>query len=162
MNNAGKHRKAQQSVKTPLMIATDETADVKGCCKRGLGALGAYRSKVRAADPNQLLSSIDIDSAVRDKYPDASRWDYAIEYGKQVFFMEVHHGSTGEASEVMKKLEWLKRWLETSAPQIKALKAKDRAPYYWVFTNKFNILKTSHQYRQLVQVGLVPTRELNL
>lgn len=128
---------------TPLMAAVEETPDVKGHCKVGLSALKGNRDKVKASDTRKLFSSIDIDSALKAIYPNEARWDYAIEYGNEVFFLEVHPGSTSNIGEVLKKLSWLKKWLTTSAPRINALKATSKSPYYWTYTNNFNVLKSS-------------------
>ena len=147
---------------SPLMIAAEETPDVKDHCMAGLAALRGNRAKVKASDSRKLRSSIDIDSAVKMKYPNESRWDYAVEYGDEVFFLEVHPGSTSNISEVMKKLSWLKQWLSTNAPKIEALKATSKSPYYWAYTNNFSVLKSSRQYKAMLQAGLVLVKTMNL
>lgn len=147
---------------TPLMVAVEKTPDVKGHCKVGLSALKGNREKVKASDTRKLFSSIDIDSAVKTICPNDSRWDYAIEYGNEVYFLEVHPGSTSNIVEVLKKLSWLKNWLTTRAPQINALKATSKSPYYWTYTNNFNVLKSSRQYRAMLQSGLVLVKTMNL
>lgn len=147
---------------TPLMAAVEETPDVKGHCKVGLAALKGNSDKVKASDTRKLFSSIDIDSAVKAIYPNESRWDYAIEYGNEVYFLEVHPGSTSNIVEVLKKLSWLKNWLTTSAPKINALKATSRSPYYWTYTNNFRVLKSSRQYRAVLQAGLVLVKTMKL
>ena len=89
----------------------------------------------------------------------AFRWDYAVEYDKETFFIEIHPGSTSEIQTVIAKLDWLKHWLKEKAPEIDALKPKDKQPYHWVFTNKFAILPNSRYARLLSLHGIIPTKQ---
>lgn len=83
-------------------------ADVKFC--KGLQALGnADKSRIEPLNTSHLDGSADIDSSLKKKYPESSRWDYAVAYDGTVYFIEVH--PPNEIKEVVKKLHWLKGWL---------------------------------------------------
>lgn len=136
---------------TPLEKATEETPDVKGHFCKGLGAIkGNERDRFIAPDPRKLTGSLDIDKATRDRYPEANRWDYAVEYNDETFFVEVHPCSTSDVSKMIDKLTWLKGWLKTKAPQIDALKSKNQ-PYHWIATSGVGILPNSSYAKKLAQ-----------
>lgn len=151
-----------QTPKSLLKIAVDKTEDVKGQFKTGLGAIkGNEKQKFVVPDTRRITGSLDIDTSTATKYPQANRWDYAIEYDKETFFIEVHPGSTNEIPTVIAKLAWLKQWLKEKAPEIDALKPKDKQPYHWVYTNKFAILPNSKYARQLAQMNMMPVKQWN-
>lgn len=142
-----------------MLEASNNTPDVKGAYRNGLQAIkGTEKTKFQADDTRLFTGSIDIDTATKQKYPEESRWDYAIEYNGETFFVEVHPASTSEIDTVLAKLSWLKQWLKNEAPGINSLKAKSKPCYQWILTNSFNILKTSKQYKRLAQNGILPKR----
>ena len=67
---------------------------------------------------------------------------------------------TSEVGVVLKKLQWLKDWLNNKAPNINRLKAQ--TPYYWIQSNNFAIPKTSPQYKRITQAQLKPIKQLVL
>ncbi len=96
---------------------------------------------------------MDIDSAVKDFYPEENRWDYAIGYDDKVCFVEVHPASTSEVETMLKKLSWLKQWLKNKAPKLSSIK-KTQEPYIWLSTKSMGILKTSSQFKKLSASGI--------
>jgi hypothetical protein len=139
------------------------TSEVKFCYQKGIGAIPRKeRNKVELTDSKKCGGSLFIDKCLinQKKYPQENRWDYAIDYNGETFFFEVHTASTGEVSTVLSKLEWLKGWLRTKAPEINALKAKN--PFYWVQSNGCHILRNSAQEREVNQKGLKPIPKLVL
>ena len=138
------------------------TQDIKTGYQSGLAALGVYSNKVSVADTTKLQGSVDIDACTTAKYPHANRWDYALAYKDEVFFIEVHSAITSEVKIVLKKFQWLKDWLINEAPEINHLKSKSRNPFVWVQTKNFQILKTSPQYFMAVQAGILPIKKLEL
>ncbi len=138
------------------------TPDVADCWKPGLQAFGEYSRKIELSDQNSCEGSVEIDKCTSDKklYPDENRWDYVLGYQQQAYFVEVHSANTGEVNTVLKKLQWLKDWLNQHAPEINKLKARE--PYYWVQSGKFAILKNSPQIRRVNQKGLMPVPKLKL
>ena len=149
-----------QKQKSLLKAAVDTTDDVKGQFKTGLGAIkGNEKQKFVVPDTRKITGSLNIDTSTEEKYPLENRWDYAVEYDGETFFIEVHPGSTSEISIVLAKLDWLKMWLKEKAPAINALKPKDKQPFHWVYTNKFAILPNSKYAKRLAQVNMMPVKQ---
>lgn len=147
--------------KTVFQQAIESTPEIANCYQLGISALGQYSNKIVPADTRQCEGSVDIDACTKAKYPRASRWDYAIGYANKVYFVEVHGATTSEVSAVEKKLIWLKDWLRAEAPELYALRANEK-PYYWIQSGKFDILRTSPQYKRVAQLGLLPVPKLSL
>ena len=146
--------------KNPFQLAVENTPDVANCFQPGLRALGEYSQKIVPAETSKCGGSVDLDACTRTIYPNQNRWDYAISYASKVYFVEVHSAESGEVSTVLRKLKWLKDWLNEKAPEIKKLKAGQA--YFWVQSGRFNILPNSSQARQIAQTGLRPIPKLNL
>lgn len=145
--------------------AVEETPEVCGCyCPGKGGILKKERNKVELADSQKCGGSLFIDQCLIDQglYSNEHRWDYAIDYDGEVFFFEVHTANTGEVSTVLNKLAWLKDWLNNKAPEINALKAKSKTPYYWVQSKGYHILPNSRHERIVLQNGLKPISKLVL
>lgn len=139
--------------------AVEATPDVKkGYCE-GIEAFGEYKSKIKVPEPSKIDGSLDIDGTTVKLYPTENRWDYALCYDSEVFYIEVHPAITCEVSKMIEKLKWLKSWLVYKAPKIKELTTKARQPYYWVQTSKCNIPKHMRQYKIAVQNRILPMRE---
>jgi len=132
--------------------AVEQTEDVKNCYKTGLQALGNHSKKIEVSDTSKCEGSVEIDRCVESKYPQDNRWDYTLSYKGKVYFVEVHSAETSEVSVVLKKLQWLKDWLNQQAPLIKKLSTDE--PYCWIQSGRYNILKGSKQERLLAQKGL--------
>ncbi|TAK40761.1 MAG: hypothetical protein EPO28_09625 [Saprospiraceae bacterium] len=115
------------------------------------------------ADQAKCGGSLDIDGclAAQKMYPNDNRWDYALEYEAEVYFIEVHSAYTSQVSTVLKKLQWLKDWLKEHAPEIIKLRAK-KQPYYWIQSGKFGILPHASQYREAAQASILPISKLVL
>jgi hypothetical protein len=140
--------------------AVETTPDIATGFQTGLTALGRYKVKISISNTRLLEGSVDIDSCTTAQYPNNNRWDYAFAYNKEIYFIEVHSAYTGEVDVVLKKLQWLKDWLNNKAPNINRLKAK--MPYYWIQSNGFAIPKTSPQYKRITQARLKPIPRLSL
>ena len=159
---------AQKGKRTEVLPKSHLQAAVKGIdgldehFKKGLGAVkGEYRERITAKEPRLFNGSLDIDKAKSKAEPTANRWDYAIEYNGEVFFVEVHPGSTSDVSIILKKLEWLKQWLKNEEKAIDMLKTKRATPYFWIHTGACRILKQSSKGKQLAQRGIIITHDLN-
>ncbi|MCK9205090.1 MAG: hypothetical protein M0P58_11750 [Bacteroidales bacterium] len=143
--------------------ATEATPEVKSCYQQGKQAiLDKEQNKVDLEDPGKCGGSLFIDQCLLNQnlYCQNNRWDYAIDYNGEAYFVEVHSAITGEVRTVLQKLEWLKSWLLNNAPELNSLKAK--APYYWVQSNGYHILRNSSQERIVIQKGLKPVSKLVL
>ncbi len=151
--------------KNPFKRAVEATEEVHMCYKEGkLAILNKERNKVELTDSRKCGGSLFIDQCLIDQglYPQSNRWDYAIDYNGEVFFIEVHTASTSEVRTVLSKLTWLKDWLNHKAPEINALKAKSKTPFYWLQSNGYHISPNSAQERAVIQKGLKPISKLVL
>lgn len=140
--------------------AIESTPDISNGYKTGLTAFGGYSNKVKVPDTTKLQGSVDIDACTTKKYPQSNRWDYAFAYKSEVFFVEIHTANTSEVQVVIKKLQWLKDWLNQNAPEINKLKAKQC--FFWVQSKNFQIPKNSPQFLACIQAGIKPIPQLIL
>ena len=138
--------------------AIANTPELKDAFKRGLKALGSHSSKVKPGDTKKCEGSVDIDRAVKSKYPNDSRWDYAIGYDGQTHFIEVHPADTSEVQSVLNKLQWLKKFLMEAAPQLN----QEPKRFHWIASGGNRILPNSSQARKLAKSGIKVVRQLTL
>lgn len=64
------------------------TPDVATSYCSGLDAFGEYKSKIKVPDTTKIDGSLDIDEATKKFYPNDNRWDYALCYNEEVFYIE--------------------------------------------------------------------------
>ena len=153
----------KQKSKKAFKKAVEDTPEVQNCyCKGKTAIINREQNKVELDDPGKCGGSLFIDKCLVDQglYPNDNRWDYAIDYKGEVFFVEVHTASTDEVRTVLNKLVWLKDWLTQKAPDINALRAK--TPFYWIQSNGYHILKNSSKEREVIQKGIKPIPKLVL
>ncbi|HEY5328188.1 MAG TPA: hypothetical protein VIJ27_14390 [Mucilaginibacter sp.] len=143
-----------------FIAAVDATPDIKNCYQSGLKAMGSYSTKISLSNTSSCNGSVDIDECVKSEYPNANRWDYCFGYNNKAYFVEVHSANTSEVSTMLNKLQWLKDWLNSSAPELNKIKANP--PYYWVMSGKYDILPNSPQAKRIAQAGLKPISKLSL
>ena len=159
---AQKGKREEVLLNSRLQEAVKGIAGLDKHFNEGLGAVkGAYRARITAQDPHLFNGSLDIDKAKAQAEPTANRWDYAIEYNGEVFFVEVHSGATSDVPIILKKLEWLKQWLKNEAKAIDKLKTKRATPYFWIHTGGCKILQRSITSKQFAQSGITIRRVLN-
>lgn len=140
-----------------LYNAIESTPDVRGHACFGLQALCPNaRSKIKVPNNRLLTCSLDIDSATQLQYPNDNRWDYALEYNNETFFIEVHPAHTSEIPTVLAKLAWLQQWLKNRAPLIEETKSLNHHPYYWICSGKYAISPISPQARLLATKKIKP------
>lgn len=157
------NKSKQNSNRKTFKEAAEATDDVKNCYESGIQALEKnHKKKVTISNSKKCGGSLNLDHCLSNqkKYLNENRWDYIIDYNKEVYFVEVHSAHTNEVSTVLRKLDWLKLWLRQSAPEI--LKLKANLPYFWIQSNGYHILKGSSQERLINQNGLKPIRKLLL
>lgn len=116
--------------------AVEATPAISGAFQPGIHALEpADRKRLAENDKPLATGSVFLDKALRKQHPSANRWDYGIGLGsadaETVLWLEVHHSASGQAELVIKKLEWLKHWLSTSAPAL----ARMRRECVWLLSN---------------------------
>jgi len=88
-----------------------ECQDIVSCVKPGLRAIsnrdkGKIQNRLNLEGRN-INCSIDLDSCLRNKYPDKSRWDYIIQYRAKHICIEVHPVTAKEIKVIIDKLNWL-------------------------------------------------------
>lgn len=116
-----------------------------------------HRNKVDCTDPRRLSGSINLDEALAKEpgYANQPRWDYGLghrsESGRETaVWVEVHSATTGEVSKVLRKLEWLRDWLNAEAEQLNKLTMAANAPrFVWVASGGIQIPPNSPQFRRL-------------
>jgi hypothetical protein len=135
-------------------------AEIENCYHPGLKALGSYSAKIKVSEPRALNGSLFLEECLKNKYAGQNLWDYCLGYKNQAYFIEVHPAQTSEVETMLKKLNWLKNWLQTQAKPLNQIKAKNA--FIWIASGKFGILSGSQQFRRIVEAGIKPQRELTL
>lgn len=144
--------------KSSFQKAVEKTPEISSGYRSGVHALKkSDRSAIVVADTRLLDGSVDIDTAVQEKYPNENRWDYAIGYSGKVCYVEVHPAYTSEVSVVENKLKWLKTWLKKKASLLDAI-PKAIPVFVWAQTGKGAILPQSSQAKRLATLGIKVTR----
>ncbi len=136
--------------------AVVQTSEIANAYKSGIQAIkGNERAKFSFSDNRKIKGSVDIDSALKSKYPEQNRWDYAIGYGDVVVYAEVHPCATSEVSIVINKRDWLIQWLK-GKPIDKLGKS-----LYWVATQGVAI-KDAKKKKELSMKGIKVCSKLEL
>lgn len=100
--------------------AVEGTPDIRDAWRPGLQGLeAADRAHISVRAPRSLSGSVDLDSSLASRYPNANRWDYGIGRkgvgrNDQVYWIEVHPATDQEVSTVLNKLRWVRDWLSAS------------------------------------------------
>ena len=132
------------------VLSVPEIAD---CLRNGLQALGSNSKKVKVDIPRKLDGSVDIDDCLKERYPNAPRWDYVFGYNGRLYYLEVHPSRLNEVKSVVAKFEWLKQWRKSSAQSLENL--KNSSSYHWVSSGTTTtILPGSRQRKLLDQRGI--------
>jgi hypothetical protein len=146
--------------------AVEATASVQAHYRPGLQALAAGDAdRIQCDNPRRLTGSVNVDQALQAAEPDEPRWDYGIGLRRNnaecAIWVEVHPASSTSITDMLNKLQWLRKWLRAQAPALAALTQSD---YYWVSTDAtIAITPNSPQARRLAAAGLVgPRRVLKL
>lgn len=138
----------------------EATTNLKGRWRPGLGGLEAKdRTHIRPEDTStaRLRGSVNIDSAFLATDRHGNRWDYAIGYQHSnrcdefVYWVETHTGSDSEISVMLKKLEWLKTWLNGDGKEL----AEFDKLFVWTPSGPTSFTKGATQVRILAQKGLL-------
>ena len=139
-------------------------APVNGAYCPGKEALEkGHRNRVDCNEPGRLTGSIDLDSALRREagHARAPRWDYGLGYkpargSEQAVWIEVHPATTKEVSAVLRKLQWLRDWLNADGERLKRLtdRADPKIRFVWIASTQVSIPGNSPQARQLNKRGI--------
>ena len=138
---------------------------VNGAYRLGKQALEKrHRGHVTCEDPRRLTGSIFLDRALAQepRHANASRWDYGLGYRpargpEQAVWVEVHSATTREVGTVLRKLKWLRDWLNGEAGQLLRMTnnaaARDER-FVWIASAGVHIPSGSRQARQLSASGI--------
>lgn len=144
--------------------AVEGAPGLAGAYREGLqGLKGEHRGLVACDDPRELCGSVDLDGALAAARLNDPRWDYGIcrgggRAGEVVWWVEVHPANGNHVAEVLRKLEWLKVYLNGSG----GLGGLERR-YRWIAPGAVAISPQSRQARLLSQAGLgMPKKRLKL
>ena len=146
----------------------DAPPPVDGAYRQGIQALERrHRGHVTCGDSRRLTGSIDLDKALEREpgYANAPRWDYGVGYrprngNEQAVWIEVHSATTKEVSAVLRKLQWLRDWLNGNAEQLMRMTnatAEDHR-YVWIASAGVKIPRNSPQARLLSTSGIGKVR----
>jgi len=125
----------------------------------------AHRAQVVCEDEKRWTGSIELDEALRQEsgHASASRWDYGLGYQdpagqESAVWVEVHSAETGEVSTVLKKLRWLKDYLQGTCPGLWSLTlaTPEALRFVWVASGRYAIPTNSPKMRELRTAGLDP------
>lgn len=133
------------------------TPHLQDALRPGLQALRAQdRPHVDPEDPRRLQGSVDVDRALQHLHPNANRWDFAIGYrhaNRQkdfIYWVEVHTAADKQVKVVLKKLHWLRSWLQSDGNPLDQF---DRE-FVWVSSGATTFTLDAPQRKQFAQYGL--------
>ena len=146
---------------------------VNTACESGKRALEKrHRKLVNCDEPQRITGSVNLDAALAKvpKYASQPRWDYGLGYlakdgHERALWVEVHTATTREVSSVLRKLKWLKQWLDSSADELRKLtdSADEKDRFVWIASNGVHISPNSKQARELSRSAIrKPRKTLNL
>ena len=129
--------------------AIRSTPEIAQCLRNGLQALGGNSGKVAVRETRDLTGSVDVDTCLMKRYPNAPRWDYVFGYRDRVYYVEVHPAdNTRKVREVTAKLQWLKQWRKLSAKNLEGLESQ--STYHWISTGKTASSVKKGKYLQIL------------
>jgi hypothetical protein len=107
-----------------------------------------------------------MDEALAGACPNDPRWDYGIGHyngrAEEAIWVEVHSASSHHVADVIRKAEWLRRWLKANAIQLFQM-TRNEAGYVWLCSGSVSLQRSSRQARQLAQAGIsFPRKRLTL
>ena len=134
-------------------------SEARGSYRVGLKALTeGDRNRLSCQNTRKISGSLNLDSALAQIYPNASRWDYGIGIRKKVsndkaIWVEVHPGDGNQVSKIIEKLRWLKNWLKNNGGDLLTITEGDY-PYVWVASGRVSFQRNSPQARRLALAGI--------
>jgi hypothetical protein len=144
--------------------AVRRTPEIYSAYSVGLRALlSDDRKRISSKNSRNICGSINLDAALRDRYPGDPRWDYGVGIIKNgstenIFWIEVHPANASEVPNMIRKLLWLKSWLSSNGDLLNAITRKDQ-PYIWVSSSKVSFQRNHPQAKKLARSGITfPTK----
>ena len=135
----------------------------------GLQALaGNHRRLISCSDDRCLTGSVDLDDALGQEQPNEPRWDYGVGYRHQddeyAVWVEVHSAQTSEVKQVLRKLRWLKDWLNADGQPLRRITADNGSipAYVWIASGRNRLPRHTRQAKLAAQEGIKPRKSLEL
>jgi hypothetical protein len=132
----------------------------------GLRALRRCSDYISCEQPRKIIGSVGIEDDLKDKpgYRKCALWDFLIGFcsskADRLYFVEVHPAASSNVAEMIKKLDWILRWLQSDAQPINRFPWKK---FYWIATGGVKIPRHSPQYKRLRQTQIAgPVEQLIL
>ena len=119
--------KEKQQRKLTFKEAVEATPDVASGYQEGINAFGKYADKIIVPDPDKIDGSLDIDETTLKLYPDDNRWDYALCYDSEVFYIEVHSAITSEVSKNGQKIAMVENMVGNKSSRNQQNNDEDKA-----------------------------------
>lgn len=66
-------------------IAVENVPELRNCLRNGLQALGTNSGKITVHTTRDLKGSVDIDTCLKNRYPNSPRWDYVFGYKDRIY-----------------------------------------------------------------------------
>lgn len=130
------------------------TPHLQTAFRAGIQALRAIdRTRIHCNDTRRYAGSVDVDSSLRQTYPHAHLWDYAIAYRSSqevIYWVEVHPAHQGGVTEVITKFNWLKDWLAGEGHRLRSFPRH----FIWISSGTTSFIPASPAVRRLAQLGV--------
>lgn len=163
MNSRDKGKKPEKELTFTEALGKAPTRVAKAR-KDGKQALTAPHAKqVKCTDEHRWSGSLDIDAALQSdpSHAQANRWDYGLGYKapdgtESAIWVEVHSAETSEIDVVIRKLEWLKRYLQEHCEDLwkVTLRSDASTRFVWLASGRYRIPSHMPQLKRLSSAGL--------
>jgi hypothetical protein len=131
--------------------AVENTRGLEQAYRRGLQAIQSRDTgRIPCHESRMVTGSVNLDDALAAVLPNDPRWDYGVGVTAQttsetIVWIEIHPASSHHVDEVLHKLDWLKDWLRTRAPQLDVMPRE----FVWVASGQVALQANSPQRRKL-------------
>ena len=137
-------------------------ACLQNACLKGKQAVKhEHRDSITCGESCRFSSGINLDKALMETHRHDHRWDYGLGLKRtgtikdEIVWVEIHPASKGD--EVLRKLIWLKDWINNEAPRLNQL--VKHPVYYWITTG---VGVPKHLLRKFHAAGLMTRRKIVL
>lgn len=146
---------------------------VNGAWEPGLEALNRWHPQaVTCKDARRLTGSIDLDEALAQtrEHGGANRWDYGLghrppkESREHAVWVEFHGATVDEIDKVLRKKDWLEKWLKKEGKALGKLTARTPPEhrFVWIAVGRSQIVPGTPQARLLDQHNVRLKKRLSL
>lgn len=135
---------------TGLRAALVPESDLLPAVREDMSAVARKDRGLFEADVQALVrQSLDLDAALRDRYPNDPRWDYLLSTETLLFGVEPHKARGSEVGDVIRKKQSAEDHLRGQ------LRSHVRIQkWLWVTRGKVTLGRTESAYRRLSKAGI--------